>query len=47
MKTILEGEFILYYSKLIDLIFGSKSKEKEVEKANNLFTEASIGKYRY
>ena len=42
MKTVLESDFISYnIQNWIDLIFGSKSKGKEAENANNLFTEAS------
>ena len=42
MKSVLENNKISYsLQNWIDLIFGSKSKGKEAELANNIFTEAS------
>ena len=42
MKTVLESDKISYsINNWIDLIFGSKSRGKEAENANNIFTEQS------
>lgn len=42
LKSVLESDIISYnINNWIDLIFGYKSRGKEAESANNIFTEAS------